>query len=320
MKSADTSFAAIAAAAMLASCGGGGSPTPTATATPTPTATATPTPTPTPTPTFSYETFEELTGDQDFPTACVEFGAGGQGTLNGFLSGSFADPGQIDYTASSDSWTVQDVTNTFEQVFTPADITAQFAHATVYEVTTVGQTRMLQLVTPMVNNAPGTYSRGAIYLVGENGICSYGVATDSDDVPATPTVTYDQVNIGGTFVEKNAATGAVVTGAVIGGSGTITGDTVTGDVSISIFVTRRDPSGAEITIGPINFPAFPEVGNGRAGYRASYDPSGVYGITLSGGFYGPQGIETGFALVMTEDLTNNGEPDRSYILNGLATR
>lgn len=314
------SAAAIAALFMLSSCGGEDGPTGPTGGTPTPSPTATPTPTPTPTPTFSYETYDQLTGDQNFFTACVEFGPSGGRPPVGLLSNRFDLPGTIAYTAATDSWTVKSIDNAFTQTFTPADIVRQSSEETLYEVATTGQVRSFNTLTPMINGTAATYARGALYVVGESGLCSFGVQTDPDDEPATTTVVYDQVGIGGVYIENNPSGSGFVTGEVVGGSGTITGNVETGEVNISLFITRRDATGADITIGPIEFPAFPAVGADAAGYAAANDPSGVYGITLSGGFYGPQGIETGFVLVLNEIDTVSGGAERSYIIGGLGTR
>jgi len=311
------------AALATAACGGGntqaaGGPTPT----PTPSATASPTPTPSPTPTFSYSTFDALTGSRTFRTACTVYGGGGNGVPRADGFHWYTLDGNISYDEPSDSWTVSEINGGSIVTFDPSHL-VNASDPVTYEIPGSPPSR-LDIFTPMVANIPATYGRGFAYLLNpgnviQQALCSVGVPTDPDDIPAATTITYSQLNLGGIVIDQNPAGGAPLVSQIVGGSGTITGDTTTGELTFSLFYTVRDSNGAETTLGPVSGTIGVDLGNDSAGYIGPINP-GVPVYRVNGGFYGPQGRETGFVLTGDIDQDSNGINEQFILMGGYATR
>ncbi|WP_202131748.1 hypothetical protein [Aurantiacibacter rhizosphaerae] len=319
MGKVETSFAALVAAALLTSCGGGSSsPTPTATATPTPS--PSPTPTPTPTPTFSYDKFDELSGDQQFATGCVEFAPANGGAFQAMLVSSLGQFRQISYVEGSETWTVATIDGSASDSFGPAEFVELSGTVNIYRNTTTSPPNSFQFIQLEIDGQRAGYTRAAAYFLGgQNALCTFGVPTVPDDLPSAGTLTFSNLVLGGSYAEwPGGGAAPTLTASIAGGSGTISGDTATGDFTVEVTLTLREQSGTEYTRGPFRVAGSADVGSDAIGFLGRSDANASYVAELTGGLYGPQGDEAGFAMVITEDLNNDGVPDRSYVVGGAA--
>ncbi|VVT05664.1 hypothetical protein [Erythrobacter sp. EC-HK427] len=314
---------AVLAALIVSSCGGEDSPSPT----PSPIATATPTPTPTPTPTFSYTEFANLTGVQDFGTACVAYRPRGNNMpgLDGEVL--FSGAGAVDLDATTGVWTIAEINGATVRTIGPESITSTTATRVEYNSTATAVPFRLSVITPQVAGQSARYGRAISYLLplagggGQSGFCTLGVATDPDDIPATTTVTYSNVAMEGVVLDEPAGGGQPIVSRVISGSGTITGNTTTGEITFSLTYVVEAPGGVQTTIGPITGTAPIDLGNdSRAGYRNLIGDGTPPQYAVNGAFYGPQGRETGFILYSFQDADSNGLNERVVLIGGYATR
>lgn len=325
----DKGVAMAALAGLLASCGGSTS-TPTPSPTPAPTATATPTPTPTPT--FSYATIGGLTADTSFPAACDVIGVQGNGVplwtgpQTKVLEGS-----TLAYSPAASSWTVSLIDALGATTFTPANLVTGPANSQVYSIP--GATPLpqrLTVITPLVNGTPAVYTRGASYLVfGSTGVaqealCAFGIPTQAADMrTVTATFNYPDIALGGFVYDESPTGGTRTVSTIVGGTGTITGSPATETMSFSLTLTARRPDNSEFTIGPITGSVGLQINDARAGYSGFLVPPGTPGspvYRINGGFFGPQGRETGFTVIGSYDLDNNGANERFVLMGGTARR
>lgn len=313
---------AVMASFLLVSCGGDdSSPTPTGSATPTPT------PTPTPPPTFTYTEFANLTETQDFGTACLVYSPRGN-NMPGFDGQlPFSADGSIDFDAANGIWSIAQINGANVATTGPGDITSNTGTRIEYNNGAVPIPLRLSVITPQVAGASALYGRGISFLLplsgggAQNGFCSLGVATDPDDIPASTTVTYNNVAMEGVVLDEPAGGGQPIVSRVVSGSGTITGNTVNGEITFSLSYVVEAPGGAQTTIGPIAGTVGIDLTNdNRAGYFGQINLGGVPEYTVNGGFYGPQGRETGFILYAAQDLDFNGLNERVILIGGYSIR
>jgi hypothetical protein len=303
--------------AALASCGGGdgggsgggGSPTPA------PTPPASPTPTPTPGP--SYTAFADLTGDEKFPTACQMYAPSGNGMPGGSHTNMFNDFGMIDYTAADQSWRV------LNETFHPADLVSSSSTEIRYERAAVlRRTEKFVITRPTSAGAAAVYGRTSEqYLVDDSGFwragyCVLGVPTLATDIPAATTVTYSDLVIDGLIYELVGS--EVEVSKITGGSGSLVGTTTTGELSISFHYNVTAPNGATTVVGPVQGSVSVNLTEGRAGYWGVIGAAPEY--WLYGGFFGPQGKETGFVASQRIDQDSNGLNEKYVIFRVFARR
>lgn len=326
MTKSDRVSAAVIAAILVASCGGGesgSSPAPTGSATSTPT----PTPPPPPPPTFSYTEFANLTGAQDFGTACLVYSPRGN-NMPGFDGElPFSADGAVDFDATAGIWSISQINGGNVSTAGPGDITSNTGTRIEYNNGAAPIPLRLSVITPQVAGASGLYGRGISYLLplsgggAQSGFCSLGVATDPDDIPASTTVTYTNVAMEGVVLDEPAGGGQPIVSRVVSGSGTITGNTSTGEIMFSLSYVVEAPGGAQTTIGPIAGTVDIDLSNdNRAGYFGLINFGGTPEYSISGGFYGPQGRETGFILYAAQDLDSNGLNERVILIGGYSIR
>lgn len=325
----DRGMATAAFAGLLASCGGS---TPTPTPSPTPTATATPTPTPTPTPTFAYSTITGLTAETTFATACEVYGVQSNGVP--FFTGpqtKVLEGGNITFAPATSIWTIALIEALGATAFTPANQVSGPANSLVYSLpgaTPVPQ--RLTVITPVVNGTPAVYTRGASYLViGSTGVlqealCAFGIPTVAADMrTVTAAFSFPDIALGGFVYDESPTGGTRTVSTITGGTGTITGTPGTETMSFSLTATARRPDNSEFTIGPITGNIGLQINDTRAGYNGFLVPPGTPGspvYRINGGFFGPQGRETGFSISGAFDLNNNGSNERYVLIGGTARR
>lgn len=325
MTQLDRLLVATAAAAMLSSCGGGDSPTPTATSTPTPSATATPTPTPTPT--FSYSTFSELTGVQEFGTPCFAYSLpAGVPTVE--QANAFDADGLIDFDADTSIWTVNQFSANRDETFGPDDIASGGGDLTIYSK--LGANPSLRndfiLLAPSPGGVSAEYGRiGSTYYepsVGEPlsvTDCTFGVATMPGDLPAETSITFSDFEVGGAVYNRVDAAPAEVS-RVLSGTGSAVWNTSTGKMEFRLSYTVTDPGGAETTVSPVSGIMDLSAATDRLGFSGSLNEGGDPEYRVLGAFFGPQGSELGFVAFAEINLDSDPDADRVIVLRGYSVR
>jgi len=312
---------ALLCSAAVSACGGGGG------SAPPPTGGGGGTPTPTPTPTFNYTAFDDLTGDQNFPSACVEAEPSPIGTLRQAQPWQFSNSGLVSYTEASDSWTMTAIRNQTE-VFGPSDLFSDANGVREYRQPDSGGLpgSRFRLIEELNATNPYSYMRSTFSLLFEPGLasaytaCFIGVPTDPDDIPAATTVTYTDLQFGGFVVdEAPGQTPPSTFSTIVDGTGTITGNTSTGAIDIEFSLTIEDANGVQSTIGPIAGEVTIAFIDEVAGYDGSLNLGGMPEYTIAGGFFGPEGRETGFAFAASLDQNSDGTPERS-IFGGVSAQ
>ncbi len=316
---------ALMVSATVAACGGGGGSSSPATVggggTPTPT------PTPTPAPTFTYTKFADLSGDQSFPSACVDADASPIGTLRAPNPAQFGQNGIISYAAATDSWTARSVQGKSE-TFGPADLVSTASDETLYQkASTLGPDARFQIFNEQDGPAPFEYMRSTFSILFDPSFpptytaCFIGVPTDQDDIPSATTVTYSDLEFGGFVIDEAPGQSPPSTFfTIVDGTGQINGNTGTGDVTIEFSLTIEDSSGVQSTIGPISGTVGTEFVDDVAGYSGLLNFGAVPEYTIAGGFFGPEGRETGFIFAASVDQNADGTPERSIFGGAWAKR
>lgn len=311
MTQLDRLLVATAAAAMLSSCGGGDSPTPTATSTPTPTATATPTPTPTPT--FSYSTFSELTGVQEFRGACESYWAEGDSLESLIITQDTA----VEFDTASQTYTLRELGTAEEFEVGPAQITSQSDTATRYYlvVPSVADPSRADLYNvnvyrPEVNGQTVDYARRLYYKINRDGErpvntdCFFGVPTLPDDLLGTDEYVFDTFNFAGGGLDLSDPSVPLLL-EVIGGSGSLTIDPANQTAGLSLMYELEDSNGLRRSFGPISGTVPFVHDDGHIGFFGSVSGGPTDTDLVSGAFFGPSGAEAGLVLTLSLDLDTN---------------
>lgn len=282
--------------------------------------------TPTPTPTFTYTKFADLTGDQDFPTACIDAEPSQIGTITNAQPRQMGVYGAVMFADATDTYTITNLYG-FQQGFGPADLFDTTANSDEYRKPSgLGPDHRLQIFRNSETGLTFEYMRSAFAILFEQGrppvytSCVFGVATDPDDVPSDATVTYTDLRFGGSVIdEAPGQTPPSTYNQIVGGTGTLTGNTQTGDVTIEFSLTIEDASGAQSTIGPFQGTVTTEINGDVAGYSGLINVGGAPEILVAGGYFGPEGRETGFSFHGAIDQNADGIPERS-IFGGVAAK
>lgn len=309
-------MAALFCSAALASCGGGssgGSPT---------SGGGTPSPTPTSSPSPSYTKIADLTGDVHFANSCI-----GYDTINGFpqwvLSSDFGDFQTINYSTSSETWRIVNFANSAqEESFGPAQLVSTSNEVTIYNKDNGTEPPdYLRVFGTRAGFVMRDYSRSNVYgLVGGGSLaqaaCTFGVPTDPNDIPSQTTVTYSDLMFGGIIVNSDpGATPPFSTSTITGGTGTITGDTTTGKVTFNMTLEVTAPDNSVSTMGPFQGTLDVTNANNVGGFHGRLNYGGKADVETLGGFYGPQGIETGAVFSVNVDLNTDGQNDQFILAN-----
>ncbi len=306
--------------ALLSACGGDGSSSPSATSaspTPTPTPSASPTPSPTPGPS-GYTRFDDLSGDQEFSTACSTFGNSSQ------------DPERItpfeefftySFTQATQTWRLagQTLQGTTDSSFGPQDIVEDtIGVVTRYER---GDERF-SISTPQLTVGSVNYARTARQLTLVDGAggtpfyrCVFGVPTRLDDPLPSTEFSFGQAmdHFGYMAVTDNDL--ILRTYQPDASTSDIEVDPDARTISIRFEVAgpeiTRDPNTGTVTIASTN--TLIETYRGTATYEddvqgftgelflADQNPANAEAVgTFSGAFFGPQGEEIAIAYQVTE--------------------
>lgn len=288
-------YAAVAAAGLVAACGGGGGSGSGGSGTSGPAPAPSPTATPTPAPTYSL--LAALTGDQVFKTACA--GQTNRTPPIAFPNTGFGDGIAFSYAAATDSYTLSANGRTY--TYGPADRDpAAPATARAYVKTVAGFTERFSIGVPTVAGAALQYTAGfSLLAIGNTGEpvqynCVYGVPTLVTDVPPTPQVTFPNVAVFGI----GRVTGGAAPGSydLRSSTATLTGDVTTGKVTLQLRLVGRllGPSGPSATTTELGtYASTADTDTAKPSYYgtiASSDRMNVFS-QFGGWFFGPQGRE-----------------------------
>lgn len=305
---------AVAVLLAVAGCGGGGS----GGGTSAPVVSASPSPAPSPTATatpVAYSKFADLTGDQNFSTACAALQFENSSPTP-VAATEFGDGLALVYAAGPQTWTVAgDFLPTL--TFGPADVDATAPAPTrAYAKVVDGFTTRLTIGVPTPGGTALDYARGLALRAVRPGStfarqyqCVFGVPTLATDLP-TASVTYARAGVNGSATLVDAQF-AIKTYAIAGSTVAVTFDPVakrvTGTIRLSgILQTANGPSGNAVDLGTYAITA-PLSATGRTSFYASTLPStdrNSQYSSLGGWFFGPQARELGASFeIYSTDAT-----------------
>jgi hypothetical protein len=301
-------WAALSSAILLTACSGGGgsssgggtvvTPTPSpGTPTPSPSASSTPTP--------SYTKFAELTGDRSFTSACGRLDAGSPPVV---APASLPTAGlSFAYVSATQTWTV--IGDGVNLSFGPTDVDpATPAGGQFYLKPGVSGTDRLRIQLPGITGVgPMEYARIAsvttnVFGTSRTYSCVIGVPTLVTDVPAATTVTY-RAALGGTGYRTPPAGGATTTFSLGKSTVALDANRVTGKVIAVInLIGTPTGGGADVDFGTVTGTA--DIDPATGGYYGTSWTSPTLTVifgAFSGRFFGPQGLESEFALSLVID-------------------
>ena len=340
-------FALCAPIAMLAACGGGdSSPPPTGGG-----GGGGGTPTPTPPPANSYTKFADLTGDLAFDGACAEYSIDTSVSpqLGSPMSSRMGEGLQFDFNAAAQSWTITkptfDGTSPVTSTFTAADLlSSPPANTTGYAKPNAnGEEDELFFLKAAATGIPLEYVRIADFYRAVDGNspgffaaartnCAYGVPTLSGEVFQTGEFTFSEVKVYGYAIRKiGFAFDDPFEVYDLGEStATLTADYINGFVNTSIDLKGRliQADGSRsgtikqfpmLTEGTGNFRVIPETKGVNMAYNGLFTVDGIRGFDFfEGWFFGPQGVEAGYAFSVAPSApTAGGEDFTEYKIIGV---
>ncbi|WP_083836050.1 hypothetical protein [Sphingomonas elodea] len=312
---------------MLAACGGGGSSAGGSVTTPVtqPTPTPTPTPAPSPTPTATYKTYDQLTGDQSYKTACAGLILSASPPTP-IPASAFGDGLGFSYAAATSSHVITG--NGLNLAFLPADRDPKApAGVVAYAKPLNGSTELMSIARPAPGGTGFDYGR-SFSLTTRNTpsgsqtqyLCVFGVPTQAADLPTSGTQSYTRIVVGGTAF--TSSTGGTTRSYTLGKSrATLSADFAGRSVVLSIQLVgvqsaTVDPSATEVDLGTYTATVPLDVPQNRfTGSLVSSDRSSLFSL-LGGAFFGPQGSETMTAFEIVAVDTKSG--DRITALGGVA--
>ncbi|WP_164118243.1 hypothetical protein [Sphingorhabdus sp. Alg239-R122] len=307
----------------LTACGGGDSSSGTPSVVlpnPSPAPSPTPSPTPTPAP-FTYTKFDDLTGDQNFATACEAFIPRADNFAPGREATQvFGADGLITYSAVDEAYTVF-TPNNVQQIFGPDDRAASPSDQITYVKNSRTQGAFETFTIFRTLAFPNDYVRRAeINIEGSAtsgtqirslATCIFGVPTHPDDQPSQTQVSFDDFVISGTVYDARDGTGVKIRG-IVGGDASLSVNLSTGVVTSSL---RFEAFGSGDTI---------ELGtySGENTITVNQETSGIFGlmadgngneVQINGSFFGPQGSEFGYVFTYSEDKNFDGLNEMFFI-------
>lgn len=289
-------------AACLSACGGGSGQgstgpvavTPGSPSTPTPSSSSSPTPTPGPAP--SYTTYNNLTGDQTFKTACalLDF----QGTVpNAFLTFPYGNGSTIALQSATQTYTISLDGKTL--TFGPADVDPA-APSTVKAYIKPGEVGndRFSISGAGFDGAPLQYVRYASIYTSRFGRanlypCVFGIPTLVTDVPSATTIAFPKLTIGASVYD--ASSGTVVNYTLNHSTQTFVVDLSALRVDVSIHLIGTPRTGTDVDLGTVTGIATIDPATGRFDGTWSSTDREAIGY-FSGAFFGPQGHEMGYAF------------------------
>ena len=333
-------LALCAPIAMLAACGGGDSSPP-------PTGGGggggggTPTPTPPPN---TYTKFAEMTGDRAFDGACAEYAidTSVSPALGSPMASRMGEGSQFEYDASAQTWTVLQPTSggalAVVATFTQADLlTSPPTYTTGYAKPNAnGEQDELLFVDAPATGIPLEYVRIADFrrAIESNSPgffaeaqtnCVYGVPTLSGEAFQTGDFDFGQVSVYGYAIRRTGPafdspfevydlgeSSATLTANYINGFMTtsvdLKGRLIQTDGSRSASITQFP----KLTEGTGNFRVIPETKGVNMAYSGQFTVDGIRGFDFfEGWFFGPQGVEAGYAFSVSPGAPLAGETDFS---------
>ena len=308
----------VLACAMLASCGGGGS-SPPATGggggggTPTPS----PSPSPSPSPTPTYQTFNQLTGTQNFNAICSGTRTRGAQLLPQ-ISSSFGQAITIQSDRAVPNYVIRTVSQSPDERFelsfdqTNRDTTPNTERYSKAGLN--GFTDRFSVSTPLGNGAAYDYVRlGQVSTLVSTDprtfFCAFGVPTLVTDVPAS-SVTYRNTVIFGSLTRaENGGNGARSTYVMTPTVMSLVANPATGRVTINLDLKGRLVTGSTVSTEDTSFgiyTASADVSTTTGGYNDLLLATGnVARGSIAGGFFGPRGREAVVTFDMIEDDASN---------------
>lgn len=263
-----------------------------------------------------------MTGNQTFKTACggVEF-QGGARPITASDFGEGVSQGRsldIAFVGSTSTWNITGPA--FTTSFGPSDLSATPpANTVLYQRTNfVGGTDRFAIAARPFGTQPAEYVRGSrLFIVPATGRtldfwCVFGVPTVLSDSRPASTITFTSFNIGGSI---SAVSSTGLTQFDLGDSTvTLTSNPTTGAVTTRLTLVGRQftPSGLSTT--QTQFGTYDGVAtvNGTTDtFRNRLTSSSKVSVdsNFGGWFFGPQGLEAGFAFNIAVD-----EPDGTRLL------
>lgn len=317
-------LAFLAGCALLAACGGGGGSSPPPTGGGGGGGTPAPTPTPSPSPTPTYSTIAQLTGNQQFDTACAYYLFTRTITPN-FRADSeipFGERGELRFDAAANSWTYAEgaQTNPSQQTtftFGPADLAASPpVNTSLYRRVTAGNLLELALrnaqQTGFTTDYVRTFLLTDIAALGvadsdrTDRLCAYGVPTVAADTLPAASTPYTSLNVRGTATVVSGGL-RLTTYSLQDSTATLSVNSTAGTVSMTIQLVGRevlaDGSLATTTTplpaltagsGPIANAGSPAVKVFEGNFTTG--GFGLLSSKFAGAFFGPQGREAAFSF------------------------
>lgn len=326
-------LAFVVGCALLASCGGGdsgGSPPPTGGGGGGGGGTPTPSPSPTPT----YSTIAQLTGNQQFDTACAyfDFTTTLSPDFRASIETPFSERGELRFDAAASTWTYVEAARTNPSqlstfTFGSADLVASPpANTTLYRRVQAGRGLDLALRGAQQTGFTTDYLRtftfadiAAVTLPNSDRadrLCAYGVPTvAADTLPATATP-YASVNVLGTATVTSFAR-RTATYSLRDSTATFSVNGQAGTVSMTIQLVGREIL-ADGSLAATTTP-LPAITAGSATITNAGTPAiktfgGFFttgGLNLNsefaGALFGPQGREAAFSFYTNPVDSARGE-------------
>ena len=218
----------------------------------------------------------------------------------------------VRYKSASDEWTVQ-LVNGQVGTFGPGERTLKTDSDIQFQrVAASGHPETLEIKRIGDGTALREYSRELFFVLADavgplgTSYCTIGIPTNPEDLPATASVTYSDLNVRGVVWEDDARSGSAQGMRIIGGSGDIVGNSQSGDVMVNMTLEVESTGGGSRMIGPIQGTVSATVDTDRVGYMGLLNFGASPEYFISGGFFGPQGTETSFVFDAAIDQDGNG--------------
>jgi hypothetical protein len=267
------------------------------------------------TPAPTYTKLADLTGNRSFKSAGIRLTVGSNQPFS-FSSQKYGAGVRIDYTASSDSYTLtapDGTTDTFSSSTNtpPPGLTTPPSDQTIL-YNSAGSS--FAIAAPSVNGVALSYTAvGAWSRIQNNVLSAYvavsGVPTVASDMPRTGTATY-QTSIAGSVFESGSA--QVLDTAA--SSATFSANFGAGTVATTLHLVGRAPSPTFASAGTPSSPDFGSysgsgtIASGSPGFSGTLASTASSAVVangeFSGAFFGPQAKEMGYGWYVNGGVLN----------------
>lgn len=259
------------------------------------------------TPAPTYTKLANLTGNQTFQTAGINFTVA-SGTPFPYSSQKFGSGVVIAYNAANDSFTLTAPDGTVDTFSSTTGSPPPGFVPPPNTVVLFGNSGLFSVTTPVVNGVALSYTAMGSWNHIQSGIQSVyfavsGVPTISSDMPKSGTATY-QTAVGGTVFTGPGVIYSLQNNSTASFSANFGAGTV---------ATTLNLSGGGLNQQPVDFGSYSGTGTitsggpGFSGTLASVtgNPISATG-EFSGAFFGPQATEMGYAWYLTSGLNGFG--------------